>query len=110
MGHEPDHPRGPRPPRPPGHLSPEAREHWRRLVPELVRQGIITALSRDLVARYCEVLVMAQRAVRWVDRSESVVEGRRERVVSNPAWRVYRDIVDLQLALARELGLLGPRR
>ncbi len=62
------------------------------------------------MARYCEVLEMAERAYAVAARTQSVVQGRREHMVSNPAWRTYRDIVTLQLALARELGLVRARR
>ena len=45
---------GRRIPRRPSWLSPEAREEWRRLAPELTRLGLLTLLDRAALTIYCD--------------------------------------------------------
>ncbi len=79
---------------------------WRRIARELCASGALTPLTRDLVARYCELEVVIERAYGYIDQG-LLVPGRRERLVANPAWRIYRDAVEQQRALARELGFVS---
>ncbi len=55
--------------------------------------------------------VIADEAMRWLAPGVLLRKGRGDvrddvggRVVTNPAWRIYRDAVKAQLELARELG------
>jgi P27 family predicted phage terminase small subunit len=90
-------------------LSPEARGVWRRLAPDLYRRGVLTAWDVDGFAFYCDLLVQARRA-RDLLGPALLVQGRRDALVTNPAWRIYRDAVQEMLALAREFGLTPSAR
>jgi P27 family predicted phage terminase small subunit len=93
----------------PGWLSPEARGVWRRLAPDLYRRGVLTAWDVDVFAFYCDLVVQAARA-RDLLGPALLVQGRRDGLVTNPAWRIYRDAVQQMLALAREFGLTPSAR
>lgn len=98
--------RGSRPPRPPGYLDDDAREIWRRVAAELWDAGTFREATRDLLARHSEVAALAARVGEQICGGKVLVKGRREgELVASPLWRIYRDAVGLQLALARELGL-----
>ncbi len=91
---------------PPRHPAPEAKRYWRSHVGELWAAGALSPLRRDLLARYCEMAAIADRARDRLIQSDVLIRGRRDHVVANPAWRVFRDAVKEQLDLGRALGLL----
>lgn len=69
-GNRPLNKREPKPkralPRPPGHLSDEALTEWRRVTPELMALGILTACDRSVLASYC------QAYGRWVQAEDAL--------------------------------------
>src|SRR5438067_8957744 len=78
------------PPSPPRDLSPEAKGVWRRLVPGMHAAGVLTAWDVDLFAVYCDLVVRARRARELLDPA-LLITGRRDGLITNPAWRIYRD-------------------
>src|SRR6266516_3958634 len=77
-----------KPPVPPRWLSPEARKVWRRLAPDLHRQGVLTHWDVELFAVFCDVVDQWTRA-RELLGPGLLVKGRRDGLITNPAWRIY---------------------
>ena len=77
---------------------------WRRLAPELHRAGLLTPLDHDTLAAYCDLAVQTKRSRDLVDQG-LLHRGRRDDVVTNPAWRIYRDALVLLRAYGSDLGL-----
>ena len=96
-------------PEPPCELSTEATEVWNRLAPSMHAEGVLTRWDVDVLASYCDVTALL-RAVRQLLSGALVVRGRRDHLVTNPAFRVYRDLLDRQRALAQELGFTPSAR
>ena len=90
-------------------LGEEARRIWHRLAPDLHRRGVLTPWDVDVFALFCDAVVQARRASELVGPA-LLVRGRRDALVTNPAWRVYRDAVALVRALAQEFGLTPSAR
>ena len=90
-------------------MSPEARRIWRRVAPPLHAAGILTPLNVEILAVYCDLLVHLDRA-RHMLQVGLLVQGRRDALVTNPAWRIYRDTAVLVRAYAIELGLTPAAR
>jgi P27 family predicted phage terminase small subunit len=98
-----------RPPRCPSDLSPEAQRVWRRLAPDLYRRGVLTAWDVDLFAFFCDLVVETWQARAFLTGG-LLVKGRRDGVITHPAWKIYRDgIIELR-GLAREFGLTPSAR
>ncbi len=93
----------------PSHLSPGARRVWRRLVPDLHRSGVLTAWDVDLFAFYCDLVDQVHRARELLGVGLLLSRGH-ERLVTNPAWRIYRDGIGELRALAHEFGLTPSAR
>ena len=93
----------------PFELSEDAREVWRRLAPDLEQAGVLTSWDLDVFAEYCELVVIVREARRKLGYGLLLV-GRRDPVVTNPVWRVYRDALALLRSLAQELGLTPSAR
>ena len=103
----PDHTPKPPPvrPRPPAGMSTPARLEWRRLVDILEPVGLLTRLDRDVLARYCENLVLRAELLKQLEREGVTVEGYRGSVVKHPAWQVFRDITSMLGKDGDRLGL-----
>jgi len=92
-------------PRPPSWLSEEAKVIWRGRAPDLYRIGALDNLAADVFALYCEMLAKAVRASHLVSDT-LLARGRRDAVVTNPAWRIFRDATFAVRGLAHDLGRL----
>jgi len=77
------------PARPPG-LSKLARAEWDRVVPELLRRGVVAKIDRSIVMNYCEAVSLAV-------------------LVYPPIAQVIVYIVAAVILLWRPRGLLGVR-
>ena len=106
---EPVPPARTRTPRAPRSMGPEARLIWGRLAPPLFAAGVLTPLDVDVLATYCDLLVQLERARHMLDVG-LLVTGRRDGLITNPAWRVYRDAAVLVRAYAVEFGLTPSAR
>lgn len=96
-------------PSPPEQLDAVGREIWERLVPSLIAAGVLSAWDLDVFALFCDAVSTARRAAELL-RKGLLTKGRRDGIVTNPAWRVYRDAVALVRILAREFGLTPSAR
>lgn len=50
-------------------LSPEAKEEWNRIAPELNRLGILTYVDMAALAGYCESWAQYQRAIKYMQEN-----------------------------------------
>ena len=89
---------------PPKELSRAARAIWRRLAPQLARQGRLTPLDRDQFALYCDALAKLWIASLDLDVG-LLVPGRRDPLRTTPVWKVYRELLATCRALGAEFGL-----
>lgn len=94
---------------PPCELSEEAEAIWRRLAPDLGRAGVLTPWDLDQFVRCCEAIVDARRARKMLEAG-LLVRGRRDGMVANPTWRIYREADAQQRAWAQEFGLTPSAR
>ena len=92
-------------PRAPSWLSTEARAEWRRVVPELIRVGVLAKVDRAVLVGYCEswsLFCAAQRTL----REDGITQHNRDGVgVLAPHVRVLNDSRAAFLRFAQELGL-----
>ncbi len=93
----------------PEFLAGEGREMWHRLTPELHARGVLTAWDADLFALVCDLYAQVGRA-RQLLGPGLLVKGRRDGLITNPAWRIYRDGIAELRALAQEFGLTPSAR
>jgi len=82
---------------------------WHRLTPELHARGVLTAWDADLFALVCDLYAQVGRA-RQLLGPGLLVKGRRDGLITNPAWRIYRDGIAELRALAQEFGLTPSAR
>ena len=75
-GRRPINPREPEPrksvPRCPSWLDEEAKECWKRLVPELKRMGVLSCVDADALAAYCDSWSRWKRAVLFLQKNGDV--------------------------------------
>jgi P27 family predicted phage terminase small subunit len=96
-------------PEAPEYLDETGREVWERVAPDLVGAGILTSLDLEMFGLLCQSISAARRADELLRRS-LVVKGRQDGVVTNPAWRIFRDATNLVRVLSREFGLTPSAR
>ena len=88
----------------PDWLSVKAKAVWRRLAPDLIRQGVLTHWDRDMFARFCALEPINREAFEEMMRHGVLVDGAKGRV-KNPAAQVLRDTETQLLQLAARFGL-----
>jgi P27 family predicted phage terminase small subunit len=105
-------------------LSKEARNEWRRIVPELRRLGLLTLVDRTALAAYCQAHAELVEATRLLDKEGRVVEaevwgkeskdGVRAQLGTvqklHPAVRLQRDAFARVKAFLGEFGLTPASR
>ena len=96
-------------PEAPYELDPVAQATWDLLAPELHATGLLKDLDVIVFATLCELVSFA-RAARDVLVRGLLIKGRRDGVVTNPAWRIYRDATDRIRVLGHEFGLTPAAR
>lgn len=92
----------------PRHLSPGAKRVWRLRAPDLHRRGVLTSWDVEMFAFYCDLADQAERARELL--GPGLLLNRGDSYVTNPAWRIYRDIISELRLLAREFGLTPSAR
>ena len=98
-----------RTPPPPRGMNDEAKRIWRRLAPVLARAQILTSLDLVALGVLCDLLMQLERA-REMLVPGLLVRGRADGLVTNPAWRIYRDTALLVRAYCAEFGLTPSAR
>ena len=94
----------------PASLVREAKAEWRRVVPLLERQGVLTQLDRGLLIRYCSAWAEWVALDGTMQASQPLIRGRDGQVVRNPLWLMRRDADLLVTQLAAQLGLTPTSR
>ena len=95
-------------------LSPDAREVWDRLAPDLTRKGVLTPWDVDAFADFCALVVVNREAMSDVERNgascTTVVRELSDGTLlydlrKNPAWGVARESSALIATLGGRFGL-----
>ena len=96
----------------PDYLDDDARAVWERVVPDLVRQHVVTAWDVDSLAVFCTAVVHHRRAVEYVNRTSVLLKGRNDAdpVVKHPAMQIIRDQAAVIRAFGQEFGLTPSAR
>jgi P27 family predicted phage terminase small subunit len=105
-------------PRMPGHLTPEARKEWKRVLPMLLERGSMTDGDAAALSMYVEIFARWVAAKKDVEENgltitTTVLDKNGEAVSSrkvNPALRVAQDCEKSLRASLRELGLTPASR
>jgi P27 family predicted phage terminase small subunit len=99
----------PKPPegvvRMPSGLSGRAQTQWRKLAPDLIRMGVLTAVDASAFAIYCEQWNVYDKAQAAVNEFGPTVRGRNGEPIRNPAYSIMRDSVLLINKLGQQFGL-----
>jgi P27 family predicted phage terminase small subunit len=82
---------------------------WERLAPDLADKGVLTSWDAGLFALHCQLEVLLARSAQLLDAA-TLVKGRRDGLVTNPAWRVFRDGLREYVRTCREFGLTPSAR
>jgi P27 family predicted phage terminase small subunit len=90
-------------------LSPEGAQVWERLAPQLHARKVLSDWDAECFAVFCDAVVQHRRA-RELIGAALLVKGRRDGLVTNPAWRIYRDSAALIRSFAQEFGLTPSAR
>lgn len=93
----------------PGWLSKEAREEWKRVVPELVRLNLLTLIDRAALAAYCEAYAQWELASKDV-LTEGLTVPSLHSVVTNPKVRIADAAAKRMRAFLIEFGLTPASR
>lgn len=93
----------------PEHLDSVGTEVWERLTPSLVAAEILSPWDLDVFAALCDLVSKVRQAGELLSAG-LLTKGRRDGIVTNPAWRVYRDGLAAIRLLAREFGLTPSAR
>ena len=91
-------------------MSPAAQRMWRRLAPDLLEKNIVTSWDVDALQILCETASVHLEARRVLGIQGLLVPGRRDGLVTNPAWRIYRDSAQLFKTYATDFGLTPSSR
>jgi len=89
----------------PRSLTGEARQEWRRVVAELDEMGVVAAMDRALLIRYCRAWADWCELDDLLQRSSKLIRGQKNNLVRNPVWLMRRDADETVTELARQLGL-----
>jgi P27 family predicted phage terminase small subunit len=88
-------------------LKGEARAEWQRVVPVLLRAGVLSTVDRAVLIRYCTVWADWVELDGLLQASGKLVQGQRGNLVRSPLWIMRQGAADTVLELARQL-LLTP--
>ena len=112
LGSEPQPQRLEQVPEPPAFLLLEAQAEWRRVAPELVELGLLTALDLQPFAAYCQACGRAEQAERIFAETGGAltVRGARGGEVINPLLRIARDAASEAMRLGAEFGFTPASR
>ena len=88
-------------------LKGEARAEWQRVVPVLLRAGVLSTVDRAVLIRYCTVWADWVELDGLLQASGKLVQGQRGNLVRSPLWIMRQGAADTALELARQL-LLTP--
>jgi P27 family predicted phage terminase small subunit len=89
----------------PSWLSPEAKQEWKRLAPEMVRLGLLTKIDRSLFAGYCSSCAWWRRAQEVLTTQGSVYVSTKGKIEPRPEVAIAKVAAEQMRSLASEFGL-----
>jgi P27 family predicted phage terminase small subunit len=89
----------------PAHLSPTAKAEWKRLIADLVRLGMMSALDRAVLAAYCQTYGRWVEAERRLAETPALIKLPSGYVQQNPWLAVANKQLELMHRLMTEMGL-----
>lgn len=98
-----------RPPKMPKDLAAAAKTEWRRVVPVLVRLGVVNELDRRALADYCTCCAALDECERILADKGLLVEGGAG-LMKNPAAQLAREYRAMLLRWSAEFGLTASSR
>ncbi len=90
---------------PPDDLDTDAAEHWHRVVPDLIRSGILDRSDLPALMLLCETWSDIRKQRRVLNKQGQFALGSTGQLVGHPAVRMLRDAVAQYNALASAFGL-----
>ncbi len=85
-------------------LSPEAREVWDRLAPDLIDKKLLTAWDVDLFTAFCDA-VAQYRQCRSLMGKDYVVPGSMRNMVVSPYFKAMRECTEVMIKIGGRFGL-----
>lgn len=93
-------------PDPPADLDAEAAAEWKRVVPLLDKQGLLSKVDRGVLASYCRAWSHSCKAEHWLKDGLILID-RNSDERKSPAWQIWREATVVLASLAKEC-LLTP--
>ncbi len=90
-------------PEPPAWLDRAAAAEWRKLVPELDRQGVVAVVDQPILAAYCASVGVLERAATELANCDSITVQGAKGLVKAPQFVVWRDAAILTATLAAKV-------
>lgn len=97
-------------PEPPAHLSDEAQEEWKRLMPLLIELKLMSPLDRAAFAAYCQAWGRHVEAERQIERDGAVAEASNGCLMVHPWVTISKQAVDQMSRFMAEFGLTPSAR
>ena len=94
----------------PAHLNARAKAVWKRVVTELQKVGVLSALDLDVFASYAVVIGAVEKTTQRLKREDLVVLNARGKASANPLFRMRENAIATMRALAVELGITPSAR
>jgi P27 family predicted phage terminase small subunit len=89
----------------PRSLKGEARAEWNRVVPELEEIGMLAAIDRGVLIRYCTAWADWCECEALLQKSGKLIRGQKGNFVRNPLLMVRSDMEATLSDLGKQLGL-----
>lgn len=105
---KPDAPK--QPPKPPAALSKAAKVVWRREAKHLHQLGLLTFVDYNVLAVYCENVVLARHATQMIETEGAVTEGSTGNPIQSPWVRIKFEAERQIMRAAVEFGMTPSSR
>lgn len=100
----------PSPPRCPSFLSREARKHWREIVPELARLGLLSRVDAGALEGLCDAYSQFRQASEFIKQHGMVYRSSDGQLVKTPHVAIARNALAIYIRIAVEFGLTPSSR
>lgn len=97
-------------PQPPADMSPEARAEWDRVVPDLLRLGVLTRIDRAALVAYCECWSLFWRSKLVVDEEGATFTTEKGYVGQRPEVSIANKALSQMRAYLIQFGLTPSSR
>lgn len=91
--------------KPPYRLRRQTAAVWRRLSPDLIAKGILTAWDVDQFAVFCEATATFREAREHLDAEGYTAQGSAGGVIKSPYWQIMRDAAAMMTTVGARFGL-----